>query len=71
MIVEIDGKRVQVDNSVKIIWLRDADERGEEQTHLTATHEGIVVDDIDENGEVTATCSQLIDDLRLTLNLDR
>jgi hypothetical protein len=68
MKVIFDGKKPKfVENDVKVIWddiettVGDLDIKG--QLHLTATHEGIILDFVDGNGEVFITQSILIDDL--------
>jgi uncharacterized beta-barrel protein YwiB (DUF1934 family) len=57
-----------VGNDVKVIW-DDVETTTavypylKGQLHLTATHEGIILDFIDKNGKVVITQSILLDDL--------
>jgi len=69
MKVIIDGKELEVNNDVKIIWDDEYPEDGME-LHMAATHEGIILDrftrqdDSDETDlSLEATASLGIDDL--------
>jgi hypothetical protein len=68
MEVMLDGKKPKiVGNDVKIIWddvettVSDLEIKG--KLHLTATHEGIILDFVDGNGEVFITQSIYLNDL--------
>ena len=69
MEVMLDGKKPKiVGNDVKVIW-DDVETTSavvpyvKGQLHLTATHEGIILDFVDKNGKVVITQSILLDDL--------
>jgi len=69
MKVIIDGKELEVNNDVKIIWDKEYPE-DDMELHMAATHEGIILDrftrqdDSDETDlSLEATASLGIDDL--------
>jgi len=59
MILMVDGKEVKVQNDVRIIYedvIYDIDENEEDvegQLQVVLTHEGIIADVFDKNGEPT------------------
>jgi hypothetical protein len=55
MIVQIDGEEVKVLNDIKVIWEDSPDT--DQQLHMAATCEGIILDVLDKDGEVEATMS--------------
>ena len=57
MKVLIDGKEVEVQNDVKIIWEQEDDDENEQTLQLTATYEGLIGDVFDEEGELIQTAS--------------
>lgn len=62
MKVLIDGREVEVQNDVKIIWDQMDEHEKEQELHLTCTYEGIIADRYKE-GEFDETTSVEHDDI--------
>jgi len=69
MKVLIDGKEIEVQNDVRIIYDEviygwdDDDTELEGSLHLVANHEGLVTDVVDKDGEIFATWSNTYGEL--------
>lgn len=75
MIVEIDGKRVEVLNDVKIIYedrsvLRhpDADDEVSGDIHITLGHEGMTLDFVQDD-EVVASQWKMVSDISESIEI--
>ena len=65
MIVIIDGKEVECKEAVTVIYNNSGAmvEGKEVNLHVKSTYEGIIVDAIDDDGEICATCAMELQDL--------
>jgi len=71
MKVLIDGEEIEFLNDVKIIWDETHDNWGQkDESHLTATSEGIIVDMVQKDGTVAETQSVEVSDLFNILLID-